>query len=80
MYPCTQSVRKRNGKWLDSEVRKHLRRARNELQVRGTSVPIPKFARFVGTLSCELRNQRDTIKYIILVRFFGFEVPRKAAD
>ena len=36
-------------------------------RVCGTSVPIPKFARFFGTLSCELRNQRDTSKYIILV-------------
>jgi hypothetical protein len=24
------------------------------------SVPIPKFARFFGTFSCELRNQKDT--------------------
>src|SRR6266568_178868 len=31
------------------------------------SVPIPKFASTGGTLSCELRNQRDTSKYMILV-------------
>jgi hypothetical protein len=37
------------------------------------SVPIPKFARFIGTLSCELRNQRDTRKYIILVRFLDLK-------
>src|ERR1700730_6555025 len=30
---------------------------------RRASVPIPKFARFVGMLSCELRNQRDPSKY-----------------
>src|SRR6266513_3010955 len=34
-----------------------------------TSVPIPKFVHSVGTLSCELRNQSDPSKYIILVRF-----------
>ena len=34
------------------------------------SVPIPKFARF---LSCELWNQRDTRKYIILVRFLDLK-------
>src|SRR2546429_5275509 len=31
------------------------------------SVPIPKFANTGGTLSCELRNQRDTSKSMILV-------------
>src|SRR5713226_1148799 len=31
------------------------------------SVPIPKFAYTPGTLSCELRNQRDTSKSMILV-------------
>src|SRR3989454_4935644 len=31
------------------------------------SVPIPKFANTGGTLSCELRNQRDTSDSIILV-------------
>ena len=40
---------------------------------RPPSVPIPKFARFVGTLSCELRNQRDPSKYIILVRFLDLK-------
>jgi hypothetical protein len=42
-------------------------------RVCGTSVPIPKFARFFGTLSCELRNQRDPSKYIILVRFLDLK-------
>src|SRR4029077_14929775 len=32
-----------------------------------SSVPIPKFAIPCGTLSCELRNQRDTSKYMFLV-------------
>src|ERR1700704_1905149 len=32
-----------------------------------TAVPIPKFAYPGGTLSCELRNQRDTSKSMILV-------------
>ena len=45
------------------------------------SVPIPKFARFFGTLSCELRNQKDTTRYIILVRFLDLrflrELPNK---
>jgi hypothetical protein len=31
------------------------------------SVPIPKFARTSGTLSCELRNQRDTSNLMIPV-------------
>src|SRR5215467_9092757 len=31
------------------------------------SVPIPKFAIPCSTLSCELRNQRDTSKIMILV-------------
>src|SRR5215472_14914256 len=31
------------------------------------SVPIPKFAIPCSTLSCELRNQRDTSKVMILV-------------
>src|SRR5713101_7232093 len=31
------------------------------------SVPIPKFANTRGTLSCELRNQRDTSNSMILV-------------
>src|SRR5207253_751626 len=34
------------------------------------SAPIPKFASFRGTLSCELRNQRSTSKYMFLVRFW----------
>src|SRR2546426_11760448 len=38
-----------------------------ELRVRGTGVPIPKFATTRGTLSCELRNQRDTSNSMILV-------------
>src|ERR671930_1403140 len=32
-----------------------------------SSVPIPKFAKICGTLSCELRNQRDTSKFRFLV-------------
>ena len=32
------------------------------------SVPIPKFAHPRGTLRCELRNQRDTSNFMILVR------------
>src|ERR1043166_7181386 len=35
--------------------------------MQGPSVPIPKFANAGGTLSCELRNQRDTGKSMILV-------------
>ena len=31
------------------------------------SVPVPKFAGICGTLSCELRNQRDTSKSKVLV-------------
>src|SRR5438093_4191697 len=31
------------------------------------SVLIPKFASICGTLSCELRNQRDTSNFMILV-------------
>jgi hypothetical protein len=31
------------------------------------SVPIPKFASACGTLSCELRNQRDTSNSMTLV-------------
>src|SRR5262249_49511751 len=31
---------------------------------RETSVPIAKFASPCGTLSCELRNQRDTSKFL----------------
>ena len=33
-----------------------------------TSVPIPKFAHPRGPLRCELRNQRDTSNFMILVR------------
>src|SRR2546428_12151646 len=40
----------------------------------GTSVPIPKFANIFGTLSCELRNQRDTSNSMILVPLFEPEV------
>jgi len=31
-----------------------------------SGVPIPKFAHPCGTLSCELRNQRDTSKFTVL--------------
>ena len=37
---------------------------------RQTSVPIPKFALSCRTLWSELRNQRDTSKYVILVWFW----------
>jgi hypothetical protein len=39
-----------------------------------TRVPIPKFASACGTLSCELRNQRDTSNSMILVPLFEPEV------
>src|SRR5712691_10584761 len=53
-------------------------RARFRFNLIGTraSVPIPKFARVRSTFGCELRNQRDTSKFMILVRF-EFEVPRR---
>src|SRR6266566_2389399 len=38
-----------------------------------TSVPIPKFASPCGTLSCELRNQRDTSKLKTLVWFLDLK-------
>ena len=38
------------------------------LSSKNASVPIPKFAHPRGTLRCELRNQRDTSNFIILVR------------
>src|SRR5262249_62286740 len=38
------------------------------------SVPIPKFASPGGTLSCELRDQKDTSKPLTLVWVFGFKV------
>src|SRR5712691_4961542 len=41
---------------------------------RKTAVPIPKFARARGTISCELRNQRDTSNSMILVPLFESEV------
>jgi hypothetical protein len=34
-------------------------------------------ARFCDTLWSELQNQRDSSKLMILVRFFGFEVPTR---
>jgi hypothetical protein len=37
------------------------------IHVEDSSVPIPKFAMPCSTLSCELRNQRDTSKVMILV-------------
>ena len=46
-------------------VRKHFVRGLGEAE--GTSVPIPKLANTRGTFSCELRNQRDTSKSMILV-------------
>jgi hypothetical protein len=35
----------------------------------GTSIPMAKFARVCGMRSCELRNPRDTSKFMILMRF-----------
>ena len=32
------------------------------------SAPIPKFASYRGEFDCELRNQRSTSKFMILVR------------
>src|SRR5207237_2748910 len=40
---------------------------RRILRGSAASVPIPKFASLCGILSCELRNQRDTSKSMILV-------------
>src|SRR5207302_11126922 len=37
------------------------------------SAPIPKFASLRGTLSCELRNQRSTSKFMILVPLFDLK-------
>ena len=37
------------------------------------SVPIPKFAMTRGRLRCELRNQRDTSKVMILVWFLDLK-------
>jgi hypothetical protein len=34
-----------------------------EFQIGGTSVPIPKFASFCGTLVCELRIERTLAWY-----------------
>src|SRR6266540_2698980 len=39
-------------------------------RMRRSSAPIPKFASLRGTLSCELRNQKSTGKYMFLVRFW----------
>jgi len=47
------------------------------LPIASASVPIPKFARSVGTLSCELRNRSDPSKYIILVRFLDLKFLRE---
>jgi hypothetical protein len=43
------------------------RSKRNYDLLKGTSVPIPKFARVCRLFSCELRNQRDTSNFMILV-------------
>src|SRR5437660_10283116 len=48
---------------------KPLLRAGSARRSEVTSAPIPKFASLRGTLSCELRNQRSTSKYMFLVRF-----------
>src|SRR5712691_2594830 len=56
----------------------------HELRKRGTSVPIPKFAIPCGTFSCELRNQRDTSKSMILVPLlnpkFAIELPARLCE
>src|SRR5262249_53106405 len=68
-------VRARQDPGLEPEARPVGERARGaqaEIGGRGcarrlsaaTSVPIPKFAIPCGTPSCELRNQRDTSKYM----------------
>src|SRR5262249_18217382 len=44
-----------------------------------SSVPIPKFASPCGTLSCELRNQRDTSKLMSLVWFVDLKFLCKLA-
>jgi hypothetical protein len=51
-------------------------RARNALidRPRNASVPIPKFASLCSTLSCELRNQRDTSKVYVSSAPFEPEV------
>src|ERR1700682_4356741 len=43
------------------------------------SAPIPKFAPHRGTLSCELRNQRDTSNFMILVRVLDLKFPHEFA-
>jgi hypothetical protein len=45
-----------------------------------TSVPIPKFAQHCGSLSCELRNQRDTSEFKTCSCGFGFEVPLRTSE
>ena len=44
------------------------RRPPKRCHFQNASVPIPKFAHPRGTLRCELRNQRDTSNFMILVR------------
>ena len=43
--------------------------------VNGTrsSAPIPKFASYRGEFDCELRNQRSTSNFMILVRFLNLK-------
>ena len=77
--PCAANVACHDAARHMAKRPKRSKRQNLGLAIRAGSVPIPKFARFVGTLSCELRNQRDTTKYIILVRFldlkFLWELP-----
>jgi hypothetical protein len=43
------------------------------------SVPVPKFAHPRATLKCELRNQRDTSNFLMLVRSLDLKFLSKLA-
>src|ERR1700737_1439952 len=45
----------------------------------GTSAPIPTFASYRGTLSCERRNQKEHWKTYDSSAVFEFEIPRRLA-
>ena len=49
------------------------RRPPKRCHFQNASVPIPKFAHPRGTLRCELRNQRDTSNFMILVRYLDLK-------
>jgi hypothetical protein len=51
----------------DDADRQHRRGAKVDRGARHSGVPIPKFARVCRTLRSELRNRKDTRKYMILV-------------